>query len=287
MTTLPARPILTVVVPAFDSEHEVGRAIDSILADPRDDLELIVVDDGSTDGTGAAVESIKDPRLHLFHQEREGVGAARNAGVAASRADFVTFLDADDIALDGWVGFHAAAAEAAVDLSTCGARFRLPDGRLTKAPPERLGPTFGGLTALLLAGGFGVSKRLYDCLGGYRKGLRYSENTELGFRLGAAHLNEPLQVRATDELLFEITARTTAVDWRVRYESAVDLIQNSSSHLERDPRLLGRYLGIAGISAGHLGLRAEQRHYLARAIRADPLRPKSYARLLRTFVSGP
>ncbi|MEO8256955.1 MAG: glycosyltransferase family 2 protein [Acidobacteriota bacterium] len=90
-------PKVSVVIPVFNRPMAVRRAIESVLAQTCQDFEIIVVDDGSTDTTTAAVEAIADPRITLIRHERNrGGSAARNTGIRASSADYVAFLDSDD-----------------------------------------------------------------------------------------------------------------------------------------------------------------------------------------------
>jgi len=91
-----SQPAISVVMPLYNKEREVARAIRSVLAQTFADFELIVVNDGSTDRGAEAVTTFKDPRIRLVHQENLGVSAARNCGVAEARAELVAFLDADD-----------------------------------------------------------------------------------------------------------------------------------------------------------------------------------------------
>jgi glycosyltransferase involved in cell wall biosynthesis len=90
-------PKVSVVIPAFNRPVPVRRAIESVLAQTCQDLEIIVVDDGSTDATAEAVEAVADRRITLIRHERNrGGSAARNTGIRASSAPFVAFLDSDD-----------------------------------------------------------------------------------------------------------------------------------------------------------------------------------------------
>jgi glycosyltransferase involved in cell wall biosynthesis len=92
-------PLVSVVVPAFNAVQVIGRTLRSVSAQTYSRLEVLVVDDGSQDGTGGAVleAAAKDPRIRLLRQNNQGVAAARNTGIVASRGDLVAPLDADDI----------------------------------------------------------------------------------------------------------------------------------------------------------------------------------------------
>ena len=89
-------PSVAVIVPLYNKEGTVTRTINSIRAQTVRDLDVIVVDDGSTDNSVARVRRIRDSRVRVVQQANEGPGAARNAGAAAADAPLLAFLDADD-----------------------------------------------------------------------------------------------------------------------------------------------------------------------------------------------
>lgn len=89
-------PQFSIIMPLYNKAPYVRKAVESVVAQTCGDWELIVVDDGSTDGSKEVVEQITDSRIHIIHQKNTGVGAARNRGVAASSAPHICFLDADD-----------------------------------------------------------------------------------------------------------------------------------------------------------------------------------------------
>jgi len=89
-------PLISVVIPLYNKELHIKRAIDSVLAQKVRDLEIVIVDDGSTDKGAEIVKSYKDPKIRLLNQENAGVSAARNKGISVAKADIIAFLDADD-----------------------------------------------------------------------------------------------------------------------------------------------------------------------------------------------
>lgn len=83
-------------MPVYNRAWSLERAIDSVLSQSFADFELLVVDDGSTDGSARIVQKYDDKRIRYFYQQHRGVSAARNSGLAVSRGRFIALLDSDD-----------------------------------------------------------------------------------------------------------------------------------------------------------------------------------------------
>ena len=89
--------LVSVVIPAYNSESVITRCVDSLLSQSYENLEVIIVDDGSTDDTGSICEGfLSSSIVRVIHQNNQGVSAARNTGLGEARGEFVTFVDADD-----------------------------------------------------------------------------------------------------------------------------------------------------------------------------------------------
>ncbi|KKG11618.1 hypothetical protein EO98_04595 [Methanosarcina sp. 2.H.T.1A.6] len=89
-------PKVSVVIPLYNKEAYIKRALESVLSQTIQDFEIVVVDDGSTDKSVEIVKEFKDSRIHLIQQINSGVSAARNRGAKEGRSGFIAFLDADD-----------------------------------------------------------------------------------------------------------------------------------------------------------------------------------------------
>lgn len=94
--------LVSVIIPLFNRRDSIIRAINSVLTQDGVELELIIVDDGSTDDSIALIRrEITDPRLRIIQQQNAGACSARNAGIDAARGEYVAFLDSDDMFLPG------------------------------------------------------------------------------------------------------------------------------------------------------------------------------------------
>lgn len=90
---------LSIIIPAYNAEAYLPQCLDSILAQEHQGCEVIVVDDGSTDGTAALLE--RYPDVKVVHQENHGMSTARNRGLDEARGEYILFVDSDDLLTDG------------------------------------------------------------------------------------------------------------------------------------------------------------------------------------------
>ena len=88
-------PLVSVIIPVYNGGRYLRAALESVFGQTYRPIEVIVVDDGSTDDSGAIAQSFSD--VHYIHQANQGVAAARNIGIEAARGEFFAFLDQDDL----------------------------------------------------------------------------------------------------------------------------------------------------------------------------------------------
>lgn len=125
--------LISVIVPVYNLEKELPRCLDSILAQTHQNLQILVIDDGSTDRSPAIIDSYaqKDPRVTPIHQPNGGVTSARLAGVQQANGNWIGFVDGDDeIAPDMYQRLLDRAITYCADISHCGYQMIFQDGRV-------------------------------------------------------------------------------------------------------------------------------------------------------------
>jgi CDP-glycerol glycerophosphotransferase len=125
-----AAPLLSIILPMYDVEEYLAECLDSILEQGFTDYELLVVDDGSPDGSRAIAEqyAASDERLRIITRENGGLGAARNTGIREAAGEFLTFVDSDDKLAPGALEALMTAAQDGADI-VCGSVLRFADAR--------------------------------------------------------------------------------------------------------------------------------------------------------------
>jgi glycosyltransferase involved in cell wall biosynthesis len=204
---MPWPPRAAIVVAAKNAERFLRDAVGSALAQSEPSVEVVVVDDGSTDGTLALARSlaVADPRLRVVSQSNHGPGHARNRGVENTSAPYLVFLDADDWIPEGKVETQAAFLDAHPDVgvvySDC---MTFTGGEPVAERPFGVPPDAAGLARSLTEGGRGgfpplcgmVRRADFDRIGGFREIRPLLEDRDLWTRLACAgvrfaHLAEP------------------------------------------------------------------------------------------------
>ena len=89
-------PFFSVIIPLYNKEQYLENTLRSVFAQTFSDFEVIIVNDGSTDGSAEIVQQLDDPRIRYYSQENQGVSTARNFGISVAKSAYITFLDADD-----------------------------------------------------------------------------------------------------------------------------------------------------------------------------------------------
>lgn len=192
-----APPLVSVIIAARNAEATLAEALGSALAQTHRELEIIVVDDGSTDGTGDIVRACaaKDPRVRLVLLQGAGVCAARNAALAAASGVYVAPLDADDLWHPAKLARQVAAAEAAAEppgFVYCWLRHIDGEGRVKSSGPR---DDFHGCIAHRhlykcpgAAGGASLIRRdAMLAIGGYDERLDRCEDFFLQLRIASRH----------------------------------------------------------------------------------------------------
>jgi glycosyltransferase involved in cell wall biosynthesis len=193
-------PVFSVVIAAHNAAQTLPSTVRSVLAQTRPDFEIIVVDDGSTDGTGDALRGVSDDRIVYVRQTNQGPAVARNAGVDIAAGKYVCLLDSDDLWLPDYLETMAAALEAdpgaglaytdAWKLDDVTRRVRRNTTMHAQQPPERPPQEREALLLALLERNFvftsaTIRRPVLEDVGGFRTFTR-SEDYELWLRIAAS-----------------------------------------------------------------------------------------------------
>lgn len=192
--------MFSVIIPAYNAEKFIMKSIKSVLAQIYTDFELIIVDDGSIDGTKAQIKQFNDDRIRYIYQENGGVSVARNKGIIESKGEFICFLDADD----EWKPNHLEVlCELIEKYSNCGIYItgydiRLNNGSiihksqdLFKKIPEENFTSDDGYDVLIKHGYFCHTnticcrREVFDKVGLFEIGVKNGEDDDMWYRVFA------------------------------------------------------------------------------------------------------
>jgi glycosyltransferase involved in cell wall biosynthesis len=283
-------PRVSVVVPLYQKGETIGRCLRSIIAQTVPAAEVIVVDDGSTDGGALVATACGDSRVRIVRQANAGPGAARNRGIAEASGEYVAFLDADDAWDPQYLARLLAALEAQPTAVAAACAFRTARGSLVprwrrlgladgvfaataRTPPECVVALIAFLSPCTTL----IRRKTLLLLSGFyeRDGCRYGEDAFLAIQLV---MNGPIIVVLEDLVAVDAGASSLNVRRRTRpleplFAGAPQLRETTPAHLR--PLLddvLAIRAGKAACVMAWWGRFREARELLARHTRPRDLR---------------
>ena len=278
---------VSVIIPAWNRVDQIVRSVRSVLDQTFSDLQVVVVDNGSSDGTPDIVEAIDDPRLLVLRlNTNRGASGGRNAGLAVADGVYVGFLDSDDEFAADWAESLLSAGNQGSSLVTCGFAMVNADGSTRfEHGSEQLGPAFSDLIGPFQAGTFLVERTVLLGLGGYAEGLRYSENTDLGLRLAAHCVAKGLSTASVNRPLLRWHHNPGHVyDVAERRSACAYMLEQHGALFARDPRMLCSYRSQLAVWDARAGDFASARRHFWSAWRTQPRRLRNLTRIVIATV---
>lgn len=200
----------SVIVPLYNKVEYVRRTLESLFAQTFTDFEIVVIDDGSTDGSAELAEQIANQHSHccIVRQDNAGVAAARNHGVELSQGEYVCFLDADDWWEPTFLEEMNRLVDACPDAGLFGTGYYIVKNGRRRVAPIGVGNQFEmgyfdycqtyarSLCMPISSSSVAIPRQLFVATGGFREGLSLGEDFDLWIRIALKHrcalVNKPL-----------------------------------------------------------------------------------------------
>ncbi len=294
-------PIVSVVIPIFNGAPFVTKAVESVLLQGVKGVEIIVVDDGSTDGTQAVLRELTTTTgISWFQQDHGGPARSRNRGISEAAGEFIALLDCDDVWLPGKLEAQLSIMRARPNVGLVHTDYEVVDeqgkveervqARHSREPLVRA--FVGGHTALpstLL-----IRKTDLEKVGVLDPQLYGSEDADLTIRLYAVTAFECVDRVLVRKLQRGHGYRDMAFDEAMHREKVLSSRQRFLERLEQRTALTveqraaldrewANHFLLSGLAAERIGRKAEARKYYRSAIRKAPFRLRGYTRYLRTL----
>ena len=189
------KPLISVIIPVFNGERFIAEAIQSVLNQNYEPLEIIVIDDGSTDGTADLVKSIEG-NIRYFYKQNGGTAAARNMGLSLAKSGQIAFIDADDVWVDNKLSLQMEQFNQFPETEVV-IGFLLPVRTVNQASIDAMQETNNKGALVLSLGSILVKKSVFDKIGVFDEELTLSEDTDWFFRVREADI----KVRINKEIV--------------------------------------------------------------------------------------
>ena len=269
-----ADPFVSVIIPTYNRANFIKRAIDSVLIQNYENIEIIVVDDASTDNTESVVKGIKDSRIIYVKNDRNlGVSASRNKAIGMAKGEVIAFLDSDDYWLENKLKKQVAKLFSGRDIGLVytGERFIDDRGKILR---EEIPRYSGYIYDVLLAKNFIspsssiVRKDVLDDVGLFLEDLDYREDHELWLRISKKYKIDYVPEILTVRYIHSGGRLSDSVERKIRaFYRILDLY---SDEFDRKPKAFSRQLYEIGKLYLKIGNKKEARRQFIRSFLKYP-----------------
>ncbi|MDD5454559.1 MAG: glycosyltransferase [Candidatus Ratteibacteria bacterium] len=272
-------PLVSVIIPTYNRALILNETIQSVLQQTHRELEIIVVDDGSTDNTGRLIEKINDKRLFYLYKENRGLASARNEGIKKSKGEYIAFLDSDDRWLPSKIEKQIEVfknSRLKPGVVYCGVRYIDENG--AKIREEKL-PAYRGNIFLELLGsrrnavlGAGstilVKKECFKECGLLNENLSYRIDLEMLIRI-AKKFAFDYAAEVLSEIRIHNTRMSSDVDNIIKGREM--LFEKIYSDLKNHRRILAKYYYQTALLYLKKGDIIKHREYIVKSVKSFPL----------------
>lgn len=245
-------PFFSIIIPAYNRAHLIGKTIEDVLSQSFSDFELIIADDGSTDDTEKVMNTfLSDPRIIYKKQNNKGVCAARNFGASFASGKYLVFLDSDDSVTKDWLNdFYALLNNSSIEVGFCNMKEIHADGSeiLVDAQKPYANRNVQGK---YIAGMFAIQKNIFDAVGGYDEHLKFGENTELGIRLRMRNVSMGFVNHC--HFFYHVSPGGGGKNLRNKMESNIRIVEKHPDYFKQNPNTKKLFLQVAAVSAIKMG----------------------------------
>jgi glycosyltransferase involved in cell wall biosynthesis len=285
-------PTVSIIIPTYNREQLLGRAIQSALAQTYQDFELIIIDDGSTDNTDRLVKSFNSEKIrYIRHKKNKGPAAARNTGIRSAKGNYIAFQDSDDEWMPEKLEKQMRAfATAPPEVGVVYTSYYLATNKGKRVRPFLgLAPKDGDVFCSLLKGRFVlpstiiIKKECFERVGVFDERLLPIEDYELFLRFSKYYhfkcINEPL-------VLYYLQPDSVSKNKSARIKPYKLILEMYFEDIKQDKTILANcYFRLGNIlcSAGEL---SQGRSYLIKSIATYPLDIKTIGAFLASLLGA-
>ena len=290
------KPIVSVIIPTYNREEVLPRAIKSVLNQIFKDFELVIVDDGSTDNTKDVVKNFNDDRVKYFYQKNQGVSAARNLGIKKARGKYIAFLDSDDEWLPEKIEKQISLFKNNTSLDFIGCKRIVVNNK--KEYKEKIDfnkeevsskkyfklSLKGNLRTVCLTSGLVVKRKIIEKVGFFDKNLPSGQDLDMWWRI----FEKGGKFDFVDDYLYkyyEDNNDSLSSSFKGNYKNQIYLFKKHYNFIKRYPKVHSRRLQIIGTHCMLAGKNKLARKFFKKANQVSK-RAKNYVLILLSFFGS-